>query len=425
MLNVENTPPSIKEVHIGEEPQVYEGYLYRFTDMDTGKMYVGIHKGYVGDGYWHSSTDVDFNKLFSESSSNLKLEILEYGDYNEMTVSERRILKSVDAKNNPLYINKTNGSAKFAQPDIEMMKELAQSILNGDFPITNESVDDIFELPRLQVRAEEDRDHVREIKERIDDAGGNTDKCSPIVIYEHRQSGRDIVGDGNHTLNAAKEAKHCSEVPVIRIPKEVHSDYSNHELKGVSNLLNRKPDIVKKAMSIDDAVKYIVGTHADGIPHDSNGNKEYLVACGFTKNQVKNILKKSKVEIDKNNFAIANKLWIDYKNPIHAPTLRAKVEGFRDSNTIALAYSSLMFKWDHIFNNIFAETEWNPKTKEYESIKKNVVIVVHHPTPDAENNWKMVHQPDALRKLNFWLKPKGYTFRIHEMPSTMTNTLDN
>jgi hypothetical protein len=222
MLTTQNTPKSIKEVNIGEEPKIYEGYLYRFTNLNDNRVYVGVHKGYVGDGYWHSSTDVEFNKIFSDSSSNLKFEILQYGSYDEMTVSERKILKDNDAKSNSMFINKSNGSAKFTQPDTDMMIELANRILNNEFPITKESVDDIFELVRLQVRSEEDRDHKVEIQQRIEDAGGNTDKFNPIVIYEGRQSGKDVIGDGNHTLNAAKDAKHCSEVPVIRIPKEVH-----------------------------------------------------------------------------------------------------------------------------------------------------------------------------------------------------------
>ena len=95
-------------------------------------------------------------------------------------------------------------------------------------------------------------------------------------------------------------------------------------------------DQLGQAMSIDDGVKYIVGTYSEGTPHDSNGNKEYLEACGFTKKQVGAILKKAKVEIDKNNLALANKLWIDYKSKTHKPTLDATVEGFRDSNTISL-----------------------------------------------------------------------------------------
>jgi hypothetical protein len=36
----------------------------------------------------------------------------------------------------------------------------------------------------------------------------------------------------------------------------------------------------------------------------------------------------------------------------------------------------------------------------------------------------MVHQPDALRKLKYYLHNLGYTYRIHEMVSTMINTLD-
>jgi hypothetical protein len=323
-----------------------------------------------------------------------------------------------------MFINKSNGSAKFTQPDTDMMIELANRILNNEFPITKESVDDIFELVRLQVRSEEDRDHKVEIQQRIEDAGGNTDKCNPIVIYEGRQSGKDVIGDGNHTLNAAKDAKHCSEVPVIRIPKEVHEKYTNQELKGVSNLLNKKPDIIKKPMSVDDGVKYIVGTYTKGTPHDSNGNKQYLEACGFTKKQVSIILKKSKVEIDKNNLALANKLWIDYKSKPHKQTLDTTVEGFRDSNTISLCYSSAMFKWDNIFNSIFAHTKYNDRTKSYEPTKTNVMITVYHPNPIAEENWTMIHHPEALGKLKYYLSPLGYTFKINEMVSTLTNTLD-
>jgi hypothetical protein len=407
MLNIANTPPSIKEVHIGEEPTIYEGYLYRYTNLDNNKVYVGVHKGYVGDGYWHSSTNVEFGKEFESSIGNFKFEILEYGSYAEMTVSERKILKDNDARNNSMFYNKSNGAAKFSQPDVDMMKELADKIVEGGFPITYESVDDIYELPRLQVRAEESKELRQEIKERIDDAGGNTDNCNPIVIYEGRQSGKDIIGDGNHTLGGARDAKHCSVVPVIRIPMEVHEEFTNDELKGVSNLLNKKPEIIKKPMTIDDAVKYIVGTYSNGTPHDSIGNKKYLELCGFTKRQITRILKKSKVEIDKNNLALANKL-----------------EGFRDSNTISMAFTSAMFKWDNIFNTIFAHTNYNEKTKTYEPTKTNIIITVYHPNPDAEANWKMVHQPDALRKLKYYLSPLDYTFRIHEMVSTMINKLD-
>lgn len=416
-----NLPPSVKDFHTVEEPEVYEGYLYRYTNLNDNRVYVGVHKGYVGDGYWHSSTDTEFNKIFSSSTSNLKLEILEYGDYADMTVSERKILKDNDAQNNPLFINKSNGSAKYFQPDVDAMKALADDILNRCYAVTMESVDDVYELPRLQVRFEEDADHRREIKERIEDAGGNTDKCSPIVIYERRQGGKDIVGDGNHTLGGAKDAKHCSEIPVIRIPEDVHSEYSNQELRGVSNLLNKKPDIIKKSMTVDDAVKYIVGTTTEGTPYDSKGNKDYLEACGSTKRQIGGILKKAKIELDTNNLFIANVVWIDYTSKTHKPTLTATVEAFRDDNTISLAYSSGMFKWDHLFNNVFASTD--KKAGKREKTRTHIVLTIYHPTKDSEEKWITEYKPDIYEKLKFFLSPLGFTFKIHEMPTTLSNIL--
>ena len=146
--------------------------------------------------------------------------------------------------------------------------------------------------------------------------------------------------------------------------------------------------------------------------------------CGFTKRAITSILKKAKVEIDKNNFALGNKLWIDYTVAPYKKKLTSVVDSFRNDNTISLAYSSAMFKWDHIFNGIFDLTEVNAKTKERESKYTNVVITVYHKDRQTEENWKMVHQPDAIRKLKYWLTAKGYSFKIHEMPSTIVNTLD-
>lgn len=423
MLTLENTPPSIKEVVIANAPSVYEGYLYKYTCIDTGKMYVGIHKGYVGDGYWHSSTDKEFQKMFADANANLKFEILQYGDYAEMTIEEHRILSNNDAKSNPLYINKTNGSPKYPSPDVESMKELARRIKAGDFNCEKESVEELYNLPKLQVRFEEDKELRKEIKEKIDDAGGNTDKCNPIIIYEGRHADGDIIGDGNHTLGGVYDSKHGQEVPVARIPKEVHSEFSNQELIGVSNLLNGKPEITKKAMTPADGVKYVVGAYNSGTPVESKSNKEFLEACNFTKNQIKTIIKNSHTEISKNNLAMSNQVWIDYKSKTHFTTLNDTVDGFKDKDTMAIYLSSGLFKWDHIFNYLYSNTQIDAKTKNVVKQKSNIVIVIHHPSPDYEKLWKSEKQPDAIRKLDYFLKPLGYNWRLHEMPTTISNGL--
>ena len=52
--------------------------------------------------------------------------------------------------------------------DKNYIKDITQKILNKEFPITYESIDDVYELPRLQVRAEEIKELRLEIKERIE-----------------------------------------------------------------------------------------------------------------------------------------------------------------------------------------------------------------------------------------------------------------
>jgi len=418
-------PKSIKSFDTGNNvPFTYEAYVYRFTNLDNNKVYVGVHKGYVNDGYWHSSTNEEFNKIFSDNDSNLKLEILAYGNFNDMLLEEARILKRNDAKNNPMFYNKTNGSASSLPPDIELMEELSTAIMSRKFPVTKELIVDIDSLPRLQVRLEEDKEHRRDIKERIEDAGGNTDKCFPIVIYVNRgRKGEDIIGDGNHTLGGAKDAKHCTHVPVIRVPKEVHKKYSDEELIGVGNLLNKKPEILKKSMSVADAIKYIVSVTNTGMSHDSESNKRYLSACGFTKKRIAVILQKAKEEIERAGLRLKGQVWVNYTEPVHRATLDATVEGFKNSDTMCLAVSSAMFKWDNIFNLVFAHTEEDKKNRgSYKPTKTNLVIVVYHPNLDGEEKWRTTYQPDVYRKLKYFLEPLGYTCRIHEMPITFTNT---
>jgi hypothetical protein len=419
-----NKPESIKDINFGNPPSVYEAYLYRFTCLDTGRIYVGIHKGYVGDGYWHSSTNKDFDKILANADSNLRYEILEYGDYNQMTVSENKLLESVDAKNNPLYFNKTNGSPKYRPIDLDRVKELASEITKGTYNTdTKEPIDVISKLKTLQVRFQEDHEHVKDISERIDDAGGNTDKCNPVVIYEKRQEGSDIVGDGNHTIAAIVKSKHGRDVPVARIPLDIHGEFTNEELIAVSNLLNKPSEVVKKRASKEDMVKYVLKQYSNGVPVDDSSNKEFLKEMRFTNKQIKAILIQSKKEIDLANLQKANQLWIDYSSGSGKKTLTNKVESYRDKDTMCIAVSSAMFRWDHIFNHIFDNTLENPKTKIREQGKTKLVILVHHNGPEAEDKWKSDYQPDAIRKLKYYLHPLKYEFQIIEMPTTITNTL--
>lgn len=427
---IHDLPPSIKKLDTGSSgvPDTnYEAYLYRFTNLVDDRIYVGIHKGYVGDGYWHSSSDEEFRNIFASADSELTLQILKYGSFKDMQIEEARILTKDNAKDNPKYINKSNGSVslKNLPPDMDVMNELAEDIRGGKYPVTKELIEDIYKLPRLQVRLEENKEHRQEIRERIDDAGGNTDKCSPVVIYEKRGSqGQDVIGDGNHTVGGAKDSKHATHVPVIRIPLEVHRSLTDDELVGVGNILNQKPEIVKLVMSTEDAIKYIIGVaDTSKVSPDAQFFKDYLKTCGFTRKKISIIIQKAKQEIEENAARLKNQVWIDYRQSPYKERLNAKVEQARNSNTMSIAFSSGMFKWEHLIDHLASGWADHPKKPgEYVASKPNVVIFVYHPSFEYERKWKRQTQAEVYDKLHHFFAPAGYNFTIIEMPSTHTTS---
>jgi hypothetical protein len=423
--------PSISEVDLGDMPEKYEGYLYKFTVLNGNykdKVYLGVHKGSVGDGYWQSASDKEFKKIFTSSETKLRYEILEYGDYDYMTSREHKILSDNEARTNDNFINKYNGHPKFVEPDTEKMQELFDKIHNKEFIVTKENKEKIYNLKRLQVRAEDFTEHRKNVKEKIDEANGNTDKCFPIVIYEGRSSGADIIGDGNHTINAAYDSKYCVDVPVIRIPSEYHSKFTDEELKGVSLWLNKKPEIEKVSMTVADAVKYIVGVcEKSTAPYDSNNNKVFLEKCGFPKAAITRILKKVKQEIEDNNFAASNKLWIHWDTPENKKKLQTRIQLYnqRDTNTICIALSSAMFRWDTIWNTLYESAQIQKQDKQKR--KSNLVIIVHHKNTEWRDKWDSGLGAEIFNKLKFHLKEsqkEPYTIELIPMETTMINDLN-
>ena len=76
--------PSVTEVDITTPPTDYEAFIYRWTNLNTNRKYLGSHLGSVGDDYLDSSTSKQFKKDRASSKGNFKFEIIQYGDYEEI-----------------------------------------------------------------------------------------------------------------------------------------------------------------------------------------------------------------------------------------------------------------------------------------------------------------------------------------------------
>ena len=105
---------NIRNEIIKEEPASYEAFVYRWTNVDNNKIYIGYHTGFIGDGYKHSGQCENFNEDFQNENYQWDYEVLDYGTTNEMKNSERDLLKAAEARHSDVYYNQTNaGSAYF------------------------------------------------------------------------------------------------------------------------------------------------------------------------------------------------------------------------------------------------------------------------------------------------------------------------
>ena len=399
----------IKEI-IKKPPNNYEAYLYRYINEENGKIYVGIHKGSVDDPYNHSSTNLEFAKVFVDSNSKLIFEVISYGTWIEMQNAEYNILHKVDARNNPDYYNKSNGFPQYVEPNRDKVLALLNQIRDGLYPTKKEPLHLHEEMAWLQVRYQHLEGLQKIIKQKIDDANGNTDNCNPVIVYVARgPNGEDMRGDGNHTVFGASQSKHAVDIPVIRIPYEVHCLYTDAELKILGRYLNKRPEVVKSPFNVPDGIKHILDNAENGVPYNSNSNVQFLKDFGLTgslgKGEIKTATDKAKQILDeKYERDTSGRLFINYKALPYSTVLKEKVNKFGAvKGQCSIFMSSAKFSIERILETLFSNQDCCDR----------IMVVIHHPTVKQSVLWKKNGQP-------FWLNliaSSGMKWKIsfHEM----------
>jgi len=384
---------------IASPPNEYEAYLYKYTNEDTGKIYLGYHVGSVGDDYHHSSTNEEFNQAFSSPNSNIKFDVLSYGSKVNMLQLENKYLSQVDAKNNDQYYNKTNGSQQFTHIDLTKCESLVKDINDGRYPTTLEDIKTHFDMAAYQARFQHDDAHQKEIKEAVDQAMGDTQNCFGkgkglrVVVFEGRgPGGTDMRVDGNHSVYGAHSSKHCRNIAVIRIPFFINKDIVDSELSTFSNLLNPRDLERRKETDISTAVKYLLDNYNDqGIPIDSETNLEVLKAIGFTgsfyKGAISRIKSKASDIIEKDEGKDSGREWINYQAKPHNKTIAKAIETYNQKEGwCSIKCSSAYFRYDRALEAIYDANKVAKITNEPE-IKK-CKMWIFHPSPSEEKKWE-------------------------------------
>lgn len=380
-----------------EVPVDSVGFIYLWTNLKNQKWYLGKHQGYPKDGYLFSSEDEDFLSDFTAEDSQFRYEIVCFVDTNntDLTNMERNMLLAKDARQNPLSYNKSNGIPVLVdEPDLKKVMVLAERILNQEFPIVDRvSVKSLSDKQmkgeRIQSRLKDDPQHIKNITGHINDEGGRTHKCNPIVIakgYVWKNSKIEPILDGNHTIQAAKKSQKGTHLRVQEVPAEEFEDFTDMEMILLCNALNPNPEVSKKAADVDDFEKFIErGYNESGITIKSENNK--LIGkevFGLHGNTVKAAMDRVLNRIEEHSKE-TGEVYIDYSTPLYKPRLERKKSKFNSLKGVrCITFKSSFFKLNVVISELSDMVELN-RSDEFEL--NELRILMWHGKPSHRTDW--------------------------------------
>lgn len=378
---------NIRNQIIKEEPASYEAFVYRWTNLEKNKIYIGYHTGFIGDGYKHSGQCEDFNEDFQNENYQWDYEVLDYGTTNEMKNLERDLLKAAEARNSDEYYNQTNAGSAYFHVNTITSKMLVDDIndkkyLVKDAKIKKDAFQELLQT-RIQVRVEDNKEAVKHISNEIDDAGG-TKNCDSITLLENKLGdGKHQLLDGSTTMMGTLASKHGMYLTYNLIPEEVHKKFNDTSLREVALLLNPKQKKKKWESNDTDLVEHIMFKYQQkNEPIKSKENRKFLENIGCNGQKVTQIFDKCKQLVELNSYIAKGTPWIRYALPQNKSKIETRVKEIENTivNTKVFAFSSEKYRWEDILMYLIDNNKLKNKLK-------NISVIVHFPKPKSEKKW--------------------------------------
>ena len=398
--------------------ELQEAFLYIWTYLPDGRVYLGIHKGTTYDGYHHSSTCEEFNQLFRTEPENFKREILMKGKYDTMRNEEHKVLSMADAKNNPKYFNKSNGAPASKGVDTAKVKSLYEWIRSQTPNLEN--AEEVSKNISIQIRVADEYSRVYNIASFIDDNRGDTVATGLTVTLlenyfeedeeSYGEEGSAIL-DGNHSTKATIASKHGVEVPVVRVPLEMYADFSNAEIRLLGNFLNRKTSKLDiKSNSNDDLIKMIVTCYdEENVDPMSEETFDRLSELNVDSRTAKSLMKSAAKRIEENKINMTGKKLIDWTVGESARKLKAKLEEYRESGQLAYTITS--------GSGGSVQTLLGKVMEDLEEGMTKVTVLVRHSLPSYYEDWNNGEKGSTAREMFAWcLEPRGVEVEFKNLP---------
>tara|TARA_R110000744_G_C19309860_1_gene556603 strand:- start:48 stop:1460 length:1413 start_codon:yes stop_codon:yes gene_type:complete len=382
----------IVEKIIPENINGYGYFVYLWEVVETGTKYCGYHKGIpLKDGYYHSSEGKTFKKEFSDYNLTLKYKVLGYYKYeDEAKRYEGLQIRSRKNKGEKMA-NISNSRKPFWDKD--KVYEMYNKIQSGVMGFELNPKSEIESFGWYQSREEGSESHKRQIKRRINDAGGSIEKTDALVIARGTDSvlglGDEVGISGKHTGGAISQ-KTCKATEYKRLDVDL-TGWSSVEITKLSSLCN-DDDTEKLKQTKRDYVKELVSLWEDeGIEPDSTEAYDWLEGYKtLTITDRTSVMEQAKVKVDtkKDELAVGK----EKKEYHHMDKETIEImNSYKEDNNLVL----LLGSGAHSYNRIF-ETIWDAKIQDWEKGIHTIIIVVHHTSLQNKKDWKKSVQPKLI-----------------------------
>jgi len=221
---------------------------------------------------------------------------------------------------------------------LEACKSYASEIKDRYLTYETWNIKDVLGLGQLQVRDEEDVEHIKEIQNRILRDNKSIENTDPVIVIT--REGKKIIIDGNHTIEALRRLG-VSEIKVFHITQDEvnEKEFSKDEWVEVGLFLNESQEIVYKNNTDLTFVKHVLRLLLNG--HDNNYCINYLKTHG--KFNTKTIMKNATEDLYNNQLEKVGKKVKRYGKggiPDHQKELKDKVQELRVKNAVVITGST-------------------------------------------------------------------------------------
>ena len=380
-----------KKITIPDNIENQDSFIYKWVNLNNNMFYYGSRKGLPLVDYSFSSENKNLKKDFNKKNAKFSFEVTEWGPHEYILSKEKKILNEVNAKNNTLSYNLSNETFSTMKiPNIDKIQKMADEIIyqkqltyNGvtykrkicekDFLKTIKK----WYQPRF---FDTNTDHLRNLKNELDDLGGNTEHLQ-VVILDFEDTSKRIGLDGKHSGGAITNCKKATDVHILFIPEEVHKDFSELEKKTFALRLNpppKTPTVLKTTN--DDLADLVFNYLKDGFSSSSLEIQKILDEYKVNSKDRKKIFKNAN-KLLKNFKKPTN--WINYEEGSGLKEINKIVKKFNKGATRCVKYSSAGTGPYRLFREVF---EHNLKAST-SNVIKILRLRIYHPTPEAEKKW--------------------------------------